>query len=175
MPAFTEVTYIYAGLGGLRLGDMLVQLAAFIVLLILARKFAWGPVMDMMKKREDYITGEIEAAEKSRNEAARLAQEAEERLKATKQDAQKIVDDARALAVKQEQDIVAAARSEAERLKKAAQADIRQEKEKAVQALQDQVASLSVLIATKVIEKELNEQDQERLIGEYVKQLGEAE
>lgn len=173
MPAFTGSSYLYAGLGGLYIGDILVQLICFILILFIAKKFAWGPIMDMMKRRQDYVTDEIEAAEESRKDAARLLADAEERLNATKQDAQKIIEDARTLAAKQEQEIVQAARTEAERLKKAAQADIQQEKEKAVQALQDQVASLSVLIASKVIEKELTEQDQDRLIGEYVKQLGD--
>lgn len=173
MPAFTGNSYLYAGLGGLHIGDILVQLICFILILYIAKKFAWGPIMDMMKRRQDYVTDEIEAAEESRKDAARLLADAEERLNATKQDAQKIIEDARTLAAKQEQEIVQAARTEAERLKKAAQADIQQEKEKAVQALQDQVASLSVLIASKVIEKELTEQDQDRLIGEYVKQLGD--
>jgi len=165
--------YIYASLGGLYPGDIIVQLVCFLVLIIVARKFAWGPIMNMMQKREDYVTSEIDAAEESRKEAAAFAVKAEERLKLAKQDAQKIIDDARSLASKQEQDIIAQARLESERLKNAAKADIQNEKEKAVQALQDQVASLSVLIATKVIEKELSEQDQERLIGDYVKQLGE--
>jgi len=173
MSATIGTPYILASLGGLHIGDILVQLICFLILLVLGRKFAWGPIMNMMKKREDYVTSEIEAAEKSRKEAAEFAVKAEERLKEAKQDAQKIIDDARTIASKQEVEIIEQARLESDRLKKAAQADIRNEKEKAIQALQDQVASLSVLIATKVIEKELSEQDQARLIDDYVKQLGE--
>ena len=65
------------------------------------------------------------------------------------------------------------ARSEAERLKNAAKREIEQQKEKAVAALREQVASLSVLIASKVIEKELSEEDQEKLINEYIQEAGE--
>lgn len=164
---------IYASLGGLHVGDMLTQLFFFLVLLFLIKKFAWGPVMDMMKKREEYVANEIESAENSRIEAEKAANEAAEQLKQTKLEAQKIIEDAKNAGVKQEQDIIESARQEAERIKKAAQQDIQNEKEKALQALQDQVASLSVLIASKVIEKELSEQDQEKLINEFLKEVGE--
>lgn len=141
--------------------------------MILVKKFAWGPVMDMMQKREDHIANEIEVAEKSRVEAEKAAKEAAEQLKQTKQEAQKIIDDAKNAGVKQEQDIIESARKEAERIKLAAQEEIQNEKEKAIQALQDQVASLSVLIASKVIEKEISAQDQDKLIADYMKEVGE--
>ncbi|GGA64331.1 ATP synthase subunit b [Ornithinibacillus halotolerans] len=166
---------IYAGgvIWGFHVGDMLYQLLFFAILLFLVRKFAWGPVMNMMKKREEYVANEIEAAEKSRIEAEKSAKAAAEQLKQTKMEAQKIIEDAKTAGIKQEQDIIESARQEADRIKKAAQAEIQNEKEKALQALQDQVASLSVLIASKVIEKELSAQDQEKLINEYIKEVGE--
>ena len=160
-------------LGGFHVIDMLVMLFFFILLIYLVGKFAWGPVMDMMKKREDYIANEIEQAEKNRAEAEKASKEAVERLRQTKQEAQKIIEDARTAGLKQEQDIIEAAKKEAERIKQAAQEEIQNEKEKAIQALQDQVASLSVLIASKVIEKEISAQDQEKLIEEYIKEVGE--
>lgn len=173
MQAFTGFTTIYASLGGLEVGTMLSQLFFFIVLLILLRKFAWGPLMGVMQEREEYVANEIEAAEKSRAEAEKSSKEATAQLKQTKQEAQKIIEDAKSAGVKQEQDIVESARNEADRIKKSAQEEIENEKDKALQALQDKVASLSVLIASKVIEKEISEQDQEKLINEYIKEAGE--
>ncbi|SET65928.1 ATP synthase F0 subcomplex B subunit [Oceanobacillus limi] len=172
MQAFTGFSYIHA-LGGLYVGDMLTQLFFFIVLLLLVGKFAWGPVMNMMQKREEYVASEIESAEKSRAEAEKAANEAAEQLKQTKQEAQKIIEDAKNAGVKQEKDIIESARQEANRIKEAAQEEIQNEKEKALQALQDQVGSLSVLIASKVIEKEISAQDQEQLINDYIKEVGE--
>lgn len=160
-------------LGGFHLIDMIVMLIFFIVLVALVSKFAWGPVMDMMKKREDYVANEIETAERNRAEAEKASKEAVEQLKQTKQEAQKIIEDAKNAGVKQEQDIIASAKKEAERIKIAAQEEIQNEKDKALQALQDKVASLSVLIASKVIEKEISAQDQDKLIEEYIKEVGE--
>ena len=159
--------------GGFKPVDMFAALFFFILLLYLLKKFAWGPLMSVMQEREEYVANEIDEAEKSRKEAAIAAEEAAKQLLQTKQEAQKIIDDARDAGVKLEQDIIESARLEAERLKETAQADIQNEKEKAIQALQDQVASLSVLIASKVIEKELNTADQDHLINEYIKEVGE--
>ncbi|WP_217586616.1 F0F1 ATP synthase subunit B [Lentibacillus saliphilus] len=166
------MTTLYA-VGRLNVGDMLVQLFAFIVLLILVGKFAWRPVVDMMKKREDHVASEIDAAEQSRADAEKDRAEAAEQLKQTRQEAQKIIEEAKNAGVKQQKDIVLSARHEAERIKQAAQEEIQNEKEKALQALQDKVASLSVMIASKVIEKEISAQDQEKLIEDYIKEAGE--
>src|SRR5699024_8724578 len=151
-------------------------------------------------KREDYVASGIEEAEKSSKEAEAASREAQVQLKQTKQEAQKIIEDARNAGIKQEKNIVESAREEAERnktaaqaasqnakekdivesarkkaeqIKTAAQANIQNEKEKALQAVQDKVASLSVMIASKVIEKEISAQDQEKLIDEYIKEVGE--
>ncbi|WP_425434285.1 F0F1 ATP synthase subunit B [Lentibacillus persicus] len=152
---------------------MLMQLFFFIVLIALVRKFAWGPLMNVMQQREEYVAGEIEAAEQSRAEAEKAREEAAEQLKQTKQEASQIIEDARNAGTKQEQDIIESARQEADRIKVSAREEIENEKEKAIQTLQDQVSSLSVLIASKVIEKEISEQDQEELINEYIKEVGE--
>jgi len=171
--SYLSALTIGASLGGLRPGDMFYVLFAFILLLWLLRKFAWGPLMSVMEEREQYVANEIEEAEKSRKEAEVAAKEAAEQLKQTRQEAQAIIEEARNAGIRQEENIIASAREEADRLKEAAKADIENEKEKALQALQDKVASLSVLIASKVIEKELSAQDQEQLISEYIKEVGE--
>src|SRR5699024_8406694 len=140
--------------GGLRTADMIFTLVSFIVLLALLKKFAWGPLMDVMEKREEYVKDEIETAEKNRKEAEIASKEAKAQLRQTKEEAQKNIDDARKTKKQEEQKIIRTAREEATSLKQAAEADIQNEKEKTIQALQDQVVLLSVLIASKVIEKE---------------------
>ncbi len=160
-------------LGGFHVLDMIIMLGFFILLVFLVGKFAWGPVMNMMQKREEYVANEIDAAEKSRADAEKSAKEAAAQLTETKQEAQKIIEDAKSAGIKQEQDIIASAKNEAERIKQSAQEEIQNEKDKALQALQDKVASLSVLIAGKVIEKEISAQDQDQLIEEYIKEVGE--
>lgn len=171
--SYIDLFAVGATIGGLRVGDMLTQLLFFLILIMLLRKFAWGPLMNMMEKRENYVASEIEQAEQSRAEAEKAAKEAADQLNNVRQEAQKIVEDAKNAGVKQEKDIIESARLEADRIKQQAQADIQNEKEQAIQALQAQVASLSVLVASKVIEKEIDEQDQKAFIEDYIKEVGE--
>ncbi|WP_117168419.1 F0F1 ATP synthase subunit B [Paraliobacillus sediminis] len=162
-----------AGVGGLLYGDIIFSLLSFAILLYLLRKFAWGPLMNKMEERENYIANELDVAEKNRISAEKASVEANERLKETRLEAQVIIEDAKKAGIEQEQVIMKAAETAADRIKQAAQEEIKQEKENAIQALQAQVASLSVQIASKVIEKELDAQDQEKLISDYMKEIGE--
>ncbi len=168
----TNMLVLNAGGFNFNAGDMIAQLVVFIILLFLLKKFAWKPLMGIMKEREEHIASEIDTAEKNRAEAERLAKEAQDEIRNTRAQAQQIIEDAKQTAKEQEQSIVLAARTEADRIKEAARVEIQQERDKAIQALQDQVASLSVKIASKVIEKELSEKDQEKLISEYIKEVG---
>ena len=162
-----------AGHGHLNTGDILFQLIMFIILLVLLKIFAWKPLMGIMKQREDHISNEIEAAEKSRVEANKLIEEQRSILKEARQEAQTMIENAKKQGDIQREEIIVIARQESERIKEAAKLEIEQQKEKAVAALREQVASLSVLIATKVIEKELSAQDQEKLINDYIQEAGE--
>lgn len=175
MHLYTDFLMVGANVnvGGLRIVDALVTLFFFLVLLAILRKVAWGPLMNIMEEREKHVANEIDVAEKSRKEAELQAEDATEQLKQTRQDAERIIEEAKTVGQRQEKDIIESARQEAARIKVSAQQDIVNEKEKAILALQDQVASLSVLIASKVIEKEISAQDQDELISEYIKELGE--
>jgi len=158
---------------GFNSGDVLFQLVMFIILMALLKKFAWGPLMGIMKQREDHISGEISAAEESRVEAKKLLEEQRALLKEARTEAIGLIESAKKQGDLQREEIISVARSESIRLKESAKLEIEQQKEKAVTAIREQVASLSVLIASKVIEKNLNEQDQDKLINEYIQEIGE--
>lgn len=122
----------------------------------------------------EHVTNEIDAAERSNAEAKKLVEEQREMLKQSRVEAQELIERAKKQAVDQKDAIVAAAKEEAESIKASAVQEIQREKEQAIAALQEQVASLSVQIASKVIEKELKEEDQVKLIRDYIKEVGEA-
>ncbi|MCM3567213.1 F0F1 ATP synthase subunit B [Neobacillus mesonae] len=154
-------------------GDVFFQLIVFIILMALLKKFAWGPLMGIMKQREDHISNEINGAEQSHLEAKKLLEEQRNLLKEARTEAQALIESAKKQGDIQRDEIIAAARAEAERVKETAKLEIDQQKEKAVAAIREQVASLSVLIASKVIEKELSQADQDQLIDQYIKEAGE--
>jgi F-type H+-transporting ATPase subunit b len=159
--------------GGFNSGDILFQLVMFLILMALLKKFAWGPLMGIMQQREDHIAGEISAAEQSRVEANKVLEEQRQLLKEARTEAQAMIENSKKQGVEQREEIITTARQEAERLKESAKREIETQKEQAVAALQKQVASLSVLIASKVIEKELSAEDQQKLINDYIQEVGE--
>jgi F-type H+-transporting ATPase subunit b len=161
------------GGGHINYGDIFFQLIMFLILLALLKKFAWGPLMGIMKQREDHIASEINSAESSRLESKKLLEEQRNLLKEARSEAQVLIENAKKQGDIQRDEIIAVARTEAERIKESAKLEIERQREKAVAAIREQVASLSVLIASKVIEKELSAADQDQLINEYINEAGE--
>lgn len=154
-------------------GSIIVQLLGFVILLGLLSKFALRPLLGIMEQREKLVNDQIDSAERNRKDAEELLNQQREELNKAKKEAQGIIENAKKLGEQQGLDIVKASKEEAQRMKDTAIAEIQNEKDQAVVALREQVASLSVLIAQKVIEKELDEKAQEQLIQDYLKQAGE--
>ncbi|KMK78275.1 F0F1 ATP synthase subunit B [Alkalihalobacillus pseudalcaliphilus] len=153
-------------------GSILFQLVAFLTLLALLSKFALKPLLGIMEKREQMVNDQIEGAEARSKEAEQYIKDQVKALEDARTEAHEIVQNAKKLSEQQGQEILEQARVNAERIKDAALAEIQREKEHAVSELREQVASLSVLIATKVIEKELNAEEQDKLVQEYIKEVG---
>jgi F-type H+-transporting ATPase subunit b len=149
------------------------QIAAFLVLLLILKKYAFGPIMDMMEKREQHVADQIASAEKNRKDAEKYLAEQREAIQAAREEAKEIVENSKKMSDQQASDVLANARKEAERTKQSALAEINSEKEQAISALREQVSILSVLVATKIIEKELDEKEQEKLIQDTLKEVGE--
>src|SRR5690625_7611883 len=112
--SYTSFLTLGAGVGWLRIGDMITTLVFFLVLLFLLKKYAWGPLMDMMEEREQFVANEIDTAEKSRKEAEIASKEAAAQLMQTKEEAQTMIQEARDEGEKQAADIIEAAQLEAE-------------------------------------------------------------
>lgn len=159
----------------LNLGDVIVTVVLFSILLVLLKKFAWGPLMGVMDERAKLIANEIEQAEQSRIESKKILEEQRNLLKEAQTDAQAIVESAREQGESQREEIVKAARNEVARLKEAAQLEIASEREKAVQAVREEFVSLSVLAASKVLGKEVSEEDNRALIEETIAKAGDAQ
>ncbi|WP_342578023.1 F0F1 ATP synthase subunit B [Psychrobacillus sp. FSL K6-2843] len=169
--------YLALGAGdahdGLNVLDIGATLFFFILLMILLKKVAWGPLMGIMTQREELIASEIEAAETSRQESQRLLEEQRDLLKEARTEALAIVENAKKQGEASREEIITTARSEAARLKESAIREIDTEKERAIAAVREEVVSLSVLAAAKVLEKEVSEEDNRALIEATIAKAGE--
>jgi F-type H+-transporting ATPase subunit b len=156
----------------IEIGTVIFQLVAFLILFLILKKYAFGPLMRVMSERANYIDNQITTAEKNREEVERLAEEHRTAIQAAKKDAHEMIENARRSGEKQAADIVAAAEAEARRLKEDATAAINREKEQAIAELKEQVGNLSVLLAGKIVAQELNAESHKALFEEAVKEMG---
>ena len=152
--------------------NFLIQVIAFGILFFLLSRFAFKPLFGVMEKRRQMVLEQMESAQKNRDEANQYIEEQKQALQQARKEAYDIIEQAKSTGTKQADDIVAAARSEASRLKEEAIRDIETEKNKAVAALRAQVSGLSVLIASKIIEKQIDEQSQQQLVEQYLQEVG---
>lgn len=153
------------------LGDSLFVLVVFIILVALVGKFAFGPVSKMMQARSDKITNDLDNAAQSREDAAKLAAQRATELKNSKSEAVEIVNTAKRNGEKQRECMVTLAQEEVQTLKQNAKKDIEQSRLDALNSVRDDVAQLSIEIASKLIKKELSVTDQKSLINSYIEGL----
>lgn len=154
-------------------GTMLAQMFNFLVLLILLRAVAYKPFMNMLEKRKEYIESSIAAAEEDKKQAEQLRAALQADLQRSRQEAAEVMARASKNAEEQAQQIIEAAKAEATRVKDSALTEIQREKEKAVAELKDQVATLSILVAGKIIDQKLNDDIQKDLVNKFVKEAGD--
>ncbi|CAD2072116.1 F0F1 ATP synthase subunit B [Phocicoccus pinnipedialis] len=154
-------------------GTSLVLLVSFLVLLGALSYFVWNPVKKIMDDREKVIHDDIQNAENSKKDAARLRDENEALLKQTQSEISEMFENSRKQANAEQELIIKEANARASHLITEAKADIEREKERAMREINDQVADLSVLIAEKVIQKELTATDQQELVKKYLQEAGD--
>lgn len=155
-------------------GSFIIQVLAFALLFILLKKYAFGPLLGIMEKRQESIENQIKSADEQRAEAEKFLVEQQEALQNAREEAHSIIERAKSSSTKQAEEIIEISKAEAERIKQDALQEIKLEKEKAVQELREQVSSISVLIASKIIEKEIDAKTQSKIVDDVINQVGES-
>ena len=146
-------------------------IVTFLVLLTLLAKFAWGPLLRSLEARQDTIRKSLADAEKARQELERLNQESGAIIRQARLDAEAIVGASRADAERLRGEMREKARSEAEGIMKTAERQIHLETARAVEQIRREAADLSVAIASKIIQRNITKEDNERLIDDALKQM----
>ncbi|MDD9148258.1 MULTISPECIES: F0F1 ATP synthase subunit B [unclassified Sporolactobacillus] len=154
------------------LGTILAQIVIFLILMALVAWKAVGPVAAIMEKRKKYINNQITEAENSREESQKYLAQQKVELDKVREESRAMIEQAKKQAAAESQGIIDAAKNRSDRLIKEAYEEINQEKEKAVASIRDEVADLSVLLASKLLEKEINAKDYSKEIDQLMKQVG---
>ena len=163
------------GLMSLQLNLMFWTLGIFIILYILLRRFAFGPITAAVEAREKALEEAIEGAKRDREAAARLLAEHEARIDAARGEAQKLIADSRAVAEKMRADLLEQTRREQQDMLERARREIQTEKERAISQLRREAVDLALAGASKVIEQNLETEKNRQLVERYLSSIGSLE
>ncbi|MBN1846813.1 MAG: F0F1 ATP synthase subunit B [Sedimentisphaerales bacterium] len=152
-------------------GTAILTLAIFIVLLAVLGKWAWGPILSGLQKREEHIRRSIEDAEHARAQAEEALAQYQEQLAQANREAQGIIDQGRSDAAKLAEQLKQNAQAEAQTLRQQAQQDIESAKQQALRDLCDQTCELATDIAGKILKRSLNPQDHRDLLNDAINHL----
>ena len=146
----------------------------FLILLGLLAKFAWNPLLRALEERQETIRKSLDDAERTKQELERVQQESAQIVAEARAEAQTIVSRSRAEAETVREDLKRKAKEEAAGLVKNAERQIQQETARAVQEIRREVVDLSLAVASKLIKKNLSQEDNDRLIQDSLDQIGTA-
>ena len=143
----------------------------FLVLLALLAKFAWKPLLTALESRQDAIRKSLDDARQAKLELERLQQESAEIIRHGRIEAEAIITRSRGDAERLREEMKQKARAEAEGIVKNAERQIQLETGRALQQIRREAVDLSVMIASKLIQRNLTKEDNEKLIEEALKQV----
>ena len=157
------------------LGNIIWTLLTFACVLFVLGKFAWGPILNALQRREDFIRDSLEKAKSDREEAEVRLKEYADKLAQAKADATAVVEEGRRDAEVLKHKIEEDAKKEAVNMIERAKREIGIATDTALKDLYDLSGELAVNIASRIIRKELNPREHERLIADSIEELSKVD
>ena len=146
----------------------------FVLLLVVLKKVAWGPILDALDTRENEIKDALNAAEKAREEAERISSDYEDSIRKAQAEAQQIISDAKTAGEKVKLDLETVANKKADEIIEKAKAQIDTERVRVISEIKTVAIEISLSAAAKVIEKNLDSDDNRKLVNEALEGIGQA-
>ncbi len=151
--------------------SLVYAMIAFGILYFLLNKYAFGPLFGIMEQRKQIVLADLQQAETSRQEAAKFLEEQRQLLEAARMEVAQLKEQATATTAKLTEQMIEEAKAEAQRVRNAALLDIVREKSQAMDDVRQQVGQLAILIATKLIEKEIDAKAQRTLVENLLREV----
>jgi F-type H+-transporting ATPase subunit b len=146
-------------------------IVVFLLLAFLLRKYAWGPMLEGLQRREDAIHGALQEAQKVREEAERVRGQLQHEMNHAHEKVRDLLDTARRDATRTTEEMVTKARGEIQGERERLRREIETARDQALQQLWNQTAHLATDISAKVMRRELSSDDQRRLIDQALAEL----
>jgi F-type H+-transporting ATPase subunit b len=146
-------------------------IVTFLVLLFALAKFAWRPLLEALESRQSAIRKALDDAAQAKKELEQLHEQSAQIIREGRVEAESIIGKSRADAERLRAEMKDKARAEADAIVKNAERQIQLETTRALQQIRAEAVDLSVMIASKIIQRNLSKEDNERLIDEALKQV----
>ncbi len=143
----------------------------FGVLLVVLRKWAWGPILGALETREKRIQDALDGAAREREEAAQLLQEQRQLLEESRDQAQQIMAESRKASERLRAELLDEARKQRDQIVENAREDIERERDHALELLRREAVDLSISAAGRVLHREVDSAENRRLVEEYLASL----
>jgi F-type H+-transporting ATPase subunit b len=152
-------------------GNALWTLVIFLLVVAVLGKFAWGPILAMLQQREEFIHRSLADAKRDREEAETRLKEYAAKIQSARNEAAAIVEEGRRDAERLREDLRQRARTEADTMIQNAERQIGLQTQRAIQDIRREAVDLSVAIASKIIQRNLTKEDNQRLIDDALRQV----
>ncbi|MEI8032409.1 MAG: F0F1 ATP synthase subunit B [Chlorobiaceae bacterium] len=143
----------------------------FVIVLLILKKVAWGPIISALEAREKGIQSSIDTAHKAKDEAEEILRNNRELLTKADAESDRIIREGKEFADKLRTDINEKAQAEAQKMISSAKDEIEQEKRRALQELRNEVADLAVKGAEKIIRTALDADIQKKIVDSMIQDL----
>ena len=152
--------------------NVIINMINIFVLYILMKKFLFGPITEMMEKRKNMIEASLLEVENKNNEALLLKQKCEEELENADIEALSIIKEAKQKALEVHDYQIKATKEETIKMFEEANKSIELEKKQSMQDIQSEIASLALVVAAKIIQKDVDNSTNKRLINDFLNEAG---
>ncbi len=146
-------------------------IVTFLVLAGLLARFAWRPLLDALERRSESIRKSLDDARQAKQELERLRTESARILGEARTEADAIISRTRADAGRAAEELKVKARADAEGIVRNAERQIELETSRALQKIRTEAVDLSIAIASKILQRNVTREDNERLIGETIREI----
>jgi F-type H+-transporting ATPase subunit b len=150
------------------------SLVVFLVLLLLLYKLAWGPMLKGLKKREENIAGALEAAQKASEEAQKMQVSLQAQMVEANQRVNALMDETRKAAARTQEEMLAKARADIATERERLRRELDTARDQALQDLSQYAARLATDVAARILRRDLNVEDQRRLVDEALGEMRQA-
>lgn len=148
-------------------------IAVFLLLCFILSKFAWGPMLEGLQKREHNILSALDDAQKARAEAQAIREQLQAEMNKASDKVREMLDDARRDAQATTEGMIDKARAEIQSERDRLRKEIQTATDQAVQELWKQTAQLATMVSSKVIRRQLSVEDHRHLVDEALTELGD--